>query len=91
MTEIVDSIRHVTDIMGDIAAASVEQTAGIERANDAIAEMNHVTHQNAALVQEAAAAAQSMQDQAGHLEQVVSVFKLGEGPLLSIGHSRSTS
>ncbi|OHC80934.1 MAG: chemotaxis protein [Rhodoferax sp. RIFCSPLOWO2_12_FULL_60_11] len=91
MTEIVDSIRHVTDIMGHIAAASVEQTAGIERVNDAIGEMNNVTHQNAALVEQAAAAAQSMQDQAGHLEQVVSVFKLGEGPLLSIGHSRSTS
>jgi methyl-accepting chemotaxis protein len=88
MTEIVDSIRHVTDIMGDIAAASVEQTAGIERVNDAIGDMNNVTHQNAALVEQAAAAAQSMQDQAGHLEQVVSVFKLaGEASQLSIGHT----
>ncbi len=76
MTEIVDSIRHVTDIMGSIASASAEQTAGIERVNDAINEMNNVTHQNAALVEEAAAAAQSLQDQAGHLEQVVSIFKL---------------
>ena len=76
MTEIVDSIRHVTDIMGDIATASAEQTSGIERVNDAIGEMNNVTHQNAALVEEAAAAAQSLQDQAGHLEQVVSIFKL---------------
>jgi methyl-accepting chemotaxis protein len=76
MTEIVDSIRHVTDIMGDIAAASVEQTAGIERVNSAITEMNSVTQQNSALVEEAAAAAQSLQDQAGHLEQVVSIFKL---------------
>ena len=80
MTEIVDSIRHVTDIMGDIAAASAEQTSGIERVNDAIGEMNNVTHQNAALVEEAAAAAQSLQDQAGHLEQVVSVFKLNGSP-----------
>ena len=76
MTEIVDSIRHVTDIMGSIAAASAEQSVGIERVNDAITEMDNVTHQNAALVEEAAAAAQSLQDQAGHLEQVVSVFKL---------------
>ena len=76
MTEIVDSIRHVTDIMGEIAAASVEQTTGIRRVNDAIAEMDQVTQQNAALVEEAAAAAQSLQDQAGHLEQVVGVFKL---------------
>jgi methyl-accepting chemotaxis protein len=76
MTEIVDSIRHVTDIMGDIAAASAEQTRGIQRVNDAIAEMDQVTHQNSALVEEAAAAAQSLQDQAGHLEQVVGVFKL---------------
>ena len=77
MTEIVASIKHVTDIMGNIAAASAEQTAGIERVNDAITEMNKVTQQNAALVEQAAAGAQSLQDQAGHLEQVVSVFKLG--------------
>ena len=76
MADIVASIRHVTDIMGDIAAASAEQTAGIERVNNAIAEMNSVTHQNAALVDQAAAGAQSLQDQAGNLEQVVGVFKL---------------
>ncbi len=76
MTEIVDSIRHVTDIMGDIAAASAEQTTGISRVNDAITEMNSVTQQNSALVEEAAAGAQSLQDQAGHLENVVKIFKL---------------
>jgi methyl-accepting chemotaxis protein len=76
MTEIVESIRHVTDIMGDIAAASAEQTTGISRVNDAITEMNSVTQQNSALVEEAAAGAQSLQDQAGHLEHVVKVFKL---------------
>jgi methyl-accepting chemotaxis protein len=99
MTEIVDSIRHVTDIMGDIATASAEQTSGIERVNDAIGEMNNVTHQNAALVEEAAAAAQSLQDQAGHLEQVVSVFKLAgmqpatqaRRPSMLLGSSRSRS
>ena len=78
MTEIVDSIRHVTDIVGSIASASAEQSVGIERVNSAIAEMDNVTHQNAALVEEAAAAAQSLQDQAGHLEQVVSIFKLDD-------------
>jgi len=80
MTEIVDSIHHVTNIMGEIAAASAEQSTGITRVNDAIAEMDHVTQQNAALVEEAAAAAQSLQDQAGHLEQVVSIFKLDGMP-----------
>jgi methyl-accepting chemotaxis protein len=89
MTEIVDSIRHVTDIMGDIAAASAEQTAGIERVNDAITEMNSVTQQNSALVEEAAAAAQSLQDQAGHLEQVVSIFKLDD--LHATNHARRPS
>ena len=78
MTEIVDSIRHVTDIMGAIATASAEQTTGIEHVNHAISEMDHVTHKNAALVQHAAAAANALQEQANHLEQVVSVFKLNE-------------
>jgi methyl-accepting chemotaxis protein len=75
MTEIVESIRHVTDIMGNIANASSAQTEGIARVNDAVTEMNHATQQNAALVEEAAAAAQSLQDQAAHLEDVVSTFK----------------
>jgi methyl-accepting chemotaxis protein len=77
MTEIVDSIRHVTDIMGNIANASSQQTEGIARVNQAITEMNHATQQNAALVEQAAAAAQSLQDQAAQLEDVVSIFKTG--------------
>jgi methyl-accepting chemotaxis protein len=77
MTEIVDSIRHVTDIMGGIANASSAQTEGIARVNDAVTEMNHATQQNAALVEQAAAAAQSLQDQAAQLEDVVSTFKTG--------------
>ena len=76
MLEVVDSIRRVTDIMGEIAAASDEQTAGIEQINQAVAQMDQVTQQNAALVEEAAAAAQSMQSQAASLAQAVSVFKL---------------
>jgi len=78
MTDIVDSIRHVTDIMGEIAAASADQTSGIERVGSAIDEMNQVTQQNAALVEQAAAAAHSLQDQAEHLEHVVSTFKVRE-------------
>ena len=76
MTEVVTGIQHVTHIMGDIASASVEQTDGIERVNSAIGEMNNVTQQNAALVEQAAAAAQALQDQAAHLEDLVGVFKL---------------
>ncbi len=76
MTDIVDSIRHVTDIMAEIASASADQTDGIERVGSAIDEMNQVTQQNAALVEQAAAAAHSLQDQAGHLERVVSSFKI---------------
>ena len=77
MTEIVESIRDVTHIMGNIAEASSAQTQGIARVNEAIADMNQVTQQNAALVEQAAAAAQSLQDQAAQLEDVVSIFKTG--------------
>jgi uncharacterized phage infection (PIP) family protein YhgE len=80
MGEIVGSSQRVTDIMGEIAAASHGQTLGIEQINQAITQMDQVTQQNAALVEEAAAAAQSLQEQASGLQQVVSVFKLGDGP-----------
>jgi methyl-accepting chemotaxis protein len=76
MEEIVGSIRRVTDIVGEISAASHEQTQGIEQINQAITQMDQVTQQNAALVEEAAAAAQSMQEQAGSLVRAVSVFRL---------------
>jgi methyl-accepting chemotaxis protein len=76
MQEIVESVKRVTDVMSEITAASVEQTSGIEQINQAITQMDEVTQQNAALVEEAAAAAASLQDQAGNLAQVVSVFKL---------------
>ena len=79
MDEIVASVRRVTDIMGEIAAASQEQTTGIEQINQAITQMDQVTQQNAALVEEAAAAAASLQDQAGNLSQLVGVFRLDEG------------
>lgn len=76
MAEIVQSVKNVTDIMVEISSASTEQTAGIEQINEAVVQMDTVTQQNAALVEEAAAAAESMQEQAVHLAQVVSVFKL---------------
>jgi methyl-accepting chemotaxis protein len=62
--------------LADIAAASAEQSSGIEQVNRAIAEMDQVTQQNAALVEEAAAASEAMQEQAAKLAQIVSIFKL---------------
>jgi methyl-accepting chemotaxis protein len=79
MEEIVGSVKRVTDIIGEITAASHEQTQGIEQINQAITQMDQVTQQNAALVEEAAAAAQSMQEQAGNLVDAVSVFRLEAG------------
>ncbi|SFL48680.1 methyl-accepting chemotaxis protein [Rugamonas rubra] len=76
MDEIVASITRVTDIMGEITAASQEQSLGIEQVNTAIVQMDQVTQQNAALVEQAAAAAEAMQEQAARLGDVVSVFKL---------------
>jgi methyl-accepting chemotaxis protein len=79
MREVVSSVQRVTDIMSEITAASTEQTQGIEQVNVAVVQMDQVTQQNAALVEEAAAAAEAMQDQAGRLAQAVSVFRTGQG------------
>jgi methyl-accepting chemotaxis protein len=76
MDEIVHSVKRVTDIMAEIAAASVEQSSGIEQVNQAIAQMDDVTQQNAALVEQAAASAESLEDQAASLALSVSRFKL---------------
>ncbi len=76
MREIVGRVKRVTDIMGEIAAASQEQSAGIEQVNRAIMQMDDTTQQNASLVEEAAAAAASLEDQAGKLVQSVGMFKL---------------
>ncbi|MGZ5202272.1 MAG: methyl-accepting chemotaxis protein [Telluria sp.] len=76
MGEIVTSVRRVTDIITEITSASLEQTAGIEQINIAITQMDEVTQQNASLVEEAAAAAESMQEQSAKLAAVVAVFKL---------------
>jgi len=79
MSEIVVSVKRVTDIMGEISVASHEQENGIEQINQAVSEMDAVTQQNAALVEEAAAAAQSLKEQSAHLAETVSVFNLGSG------------
>ncbi|AMO99894.1 methyl-accepting chemotaxis (MCP) signaling domain protein [Collimonas arenae] len=79
MGEVVTSVKRVTDIVGEIATASQEQSIGIEQVNHAITQMDEVTQQNAALVEQAAAAAASLQEQAANLAQVVSVFNTGNG------------
>ncbi|WP_375542545.1 methyl-accepting chemotaxis protein [Paraburkholderia sp. CNPSo 3272] len=75
MLEVTAAVQRVTDIMGEIVAASGEQSTGIEQVNRAVAQMDQVTQQNAALVEQAAAAASSMADQAAQLQQAVSVFR----------------
>ncbi|WP_225032252.1 methyl-accepting chemotaxis protein [Paraburkholderia sp. XV] len=81
MSDIVQSVRQLTDIMGEIASASDEQGTGIEQVNVAVGQMDSVTQQNAALVEQASAAAQAMAHQATSLRQAVSVFKLGHSPV----------
>ena len=76
MTEVVSSIKRVTDIMSEISAASTEQSAGVAQVGEAITQMDQATQQNAALVEEMAAAAESLKGQAQTLVQAVSVFKL---------------
>jgi len=78
MTGMVDAIKHVTGIMQEIAAASQEQSTGIEEVNRAVSQMDDVTQQNAALVEQAAAAATSLKDQAQELEQAVAVFRMDQ-------------
>jgi len=79
MTKIVTSVQQVADIMSEIAAASHEQSQGIDQVNQAIIQMDEATQQNAALVEQAAAAAASMQQQAVDMMDEVSVFKLSSG------------
>ena len=83
MSDIVESVRRVTDIMAEITQASAEQSAGIGQVNEAIGQMDEATRQNAVLVQQASAAAASLETEAGRLAQVVSIFRLeraGERP-----------
>ncbi|MEB2232400.1 methyl-accepting chemotaxis protein [Xanthomonas campestris pv. campestris] len=83
MADIVSSVQRVTDIMGEISAASQEQSAGIEQVNLTVTQMDEATQQNAALVEEATAAARSMEEQAGQLTQAVAVFKIEAAPAIA--------
>jgi methyl-accepting chemotaxis protein len=76
MTEVVTSIRRVTDIMGEISAASNEQAAGVSQVGEAVAQMDRATQQNAALVEQMAAAASSLKTQADDMVGTVAVFKV---------------
>ncbi len=89
MTEVVDSIKRVTDIMGEISAASNEQSAGVSQVGEAVTQMDQTTQQNAALVEQMAAAASSLKSQAQELVQVVAVFNLGAAQASSGGGGHS--
>jgi methyl-accepting chemotaxis protein len=78
MNEIVASVQRVTDIIGEITAASSEQSSGLSQINGAVTQLDQMTQQNAALVEESAAAAESLREQAGRLAGLVSTFRLGE-------------
>ncbi len=78
LAEIVDSVKKVTDIVAEIAAASQEQSIGIDQVNNAVMQMDEMTQQNAALVEEASAAARAMHEQAGELSRQVGFFQLGD-------------
>ncbi|MDP1549282.1 MAG: methyl-accepting chemotaxis protein [Nitrosomonas sp.] len=78
MEEIVASIKHVAEIMSEITAASQEQSSGIEQVNQAVTQMDEVTQQNAALVEEAAASAESLEHQAKDLAGAISIFRVGQ-------------
>ncbi len=84
MQEIVASVKRVTDIMGEISAASEEQSSGIDQVNRAVSQMDEVTQQNAALVEEAAAAAGSLQEQAQRLAEAVAVFKINASEVIEV-------
>ncbi|PPT72349.1 methyl-accepting chemotaxis protein [Xanthomonas arboricola] len=83
MGEIVSSVQRVTDIMGEISAASQEQSSGIEQVNQTVTQMDETTQQNAALVEEATAAARALEDQATQLTAAVAVFKTDAGHALA--------
>ncbi|WP_039788741.1 methyl-accepting chemotaxis protein [Herbaspirillum huttiense] len=84
MREIVESVQRVTGMINEISAAGEEQRSGIEQVSQAVGHMDQVTQQNAALVEEAAAASQSLQEQAQELAQAVSVFRLEAGQALEV-------
>ena len=90
MSEVVSSIRRVTDIMGEISSASKEQSAGVAQVGEAVTQMDQATQQNAALVEESAAAAESLKAQAQQLVQAVAVFKLAHDAASTPAHGSSS-
>ena len=90
MDEIVNAVTRVTDIMGEIASASDEQSRGIDQVGLAVAEMDRVTQQNASLVEESAAAAAALEEQASRLTQAVAVFRIQQGQAAAARESAST-
>ncbi|KJV27208.1 methyl-accepting chemotaxis protein [Luteibacter yeojuensis] len=88
LAEIVDSVKKVTDIVAEIAAASSEQSAGIDQVNHAVLQMDEMTQQNAALVEESAAAARAMHEQASELSRQVAFFKVGGAAAAAVAASR---
>jgi methyl-accepting chemotaxis protein len=91
--EIVESVKKVSDVVGEISAAGREQAEGVEEINKAIMQMDEGTQQNAAMVEQATAAAASMSDQAGKLREMTAIFRIGRDVLASEagGVTRSTS
>lgn len=89
MTEVVQAIRSVTEIMGEISAASSEQSAGVNQIGEAVTQMDQATQQNAALVEEMAAAANALNNQAAELVKAVSVFTLSENHTQPASHLNS--
>ena len=89
MQDIVDSVQRVGDIIGEITAASSEQSMGIGQVNQAVGDIDRMTQQNAALVEESAAAAESLSEQAARLAQVVSQFRVAGGSAQAISHASS--
>ena len=87
MGQVVDSVQRVTDIVAEISSAAQEQSTGIAEVNHAITQMDQVTQQNAALVEEAAAAANALQDQSARLAELVSVFKLDDTTQRNVQHA----
>ncbi|MCC4590798.1 methyl-accepting chemotaxis protein [Xanthomonas campestris pv. cannae] len=90
MTEVVASVKRVTDIMAEISAASAEQSAGIDQVSKTVMQLDEGTQQNAALVEEASAAAKSMEDQAAELARAVAVFRLAGSAAISAAPARVT-
>ncbi|HEX7156319.1 MAG TPA: methyl-accepting chemotaxis protein [Burkholderiaceae bacterium] len=92
MSDIVEQVKRVTDLIGEIASATLEQNSGIAQINQAVNQLDQMTQQNAALVEQSAAAASSLKDQASQLAQAVAMFKLGQQETRkAIAHAQATA